>query len=117
MRHVSALKRARRVADITRQLAAIVEVTMEYLARRYTRCIIIARARSRRIVPPAEPRRRLTEPPARTRPPPRRAGRAAGTGAGTGPGPAAVPGGGATGTLPQTTRSEKWPTGRRRYTR
>src|SRR5260370_4832520 len=32
MRHVSALKRARRVADITRQLATIVEVTMEYLA-------------------------------------------------------------------------------------
>src|SRR5215470_20284318 len=30
MRHVSALERARREADITRQLAAIVEVTMEY---------------------------------------------------------------------------------------
>jgi hypothetical protein len=35
MRHVSALKRARRVADITRQLAAIVEVTMEYLANQH----------------------------------------------------------------------------------
>src|SRR6202030_4558732 len=33
--HVSALKRARRVADITRQLAAIVEVTMEYLANQH----------------------------------------------------------------------------------
>jgi hypothetical protein len=32
MGHVSALKRARRVADLTRQLAAIVEFTMEYLA-------------------------------------------------------------------------------------
>ena len=32
MRHVSALKRARRVADITRQLAA---VTMEYLANQH----------------------------------------------------------------------------------
>jgi hypothetical protein len=31
MRHVSALEWARREADITRQLAAIVEVTMEYL--------------------------------------------------------------------------------------
>src|ERR1700738_3217209 len=35
MGHVSALKRARRVADITRQLAAIVEVTMEYLANQH----------------------------------------------------------------------------------
>src|SRR5580704_6225927 len=35
MGHVSALKRARRVADITRELAAIVEVTMEYLANQH----------------------------------------------------------------------------------
>src|ERR1700688_1121414 len=35
MGHGSALKRARRVADITRQLAAIVEVTMEYLANQH----------------------------------------------------------------------------------
>src|SRR3981189_567445 len=35
MRHVSALERARREADITRQLAAIVEVTMEYLANQH----------------------------------------------------------------------------------
>jgi hypothetical protein len=35
MRHDSTLKRARRVADITRQLAAIVEVTMEYLANQH----------------------------------------------------------------------------------
>src|SRR3984893_12490624 len=35
MRHVSALERARREADITRQLAAIVEVTMKYLANQH----------------------------------------------------------------------------------
>src|SRR3981189_1382043 len=35
MRHVSALERARREADITPQLAAIVEVTMEYLANQH----------------------------------------------------------------------------------
>jgi hypothetical protein len=35
MGHVSALKRARRVADITRQLAAIVEFAMEYLANQH----------------------------------------------------------------------------------
>src|SRR6202051_928863 len=34
--HVSALERARREADITRQLAAIVEVTMEYLANQHS---------------------------------------------------------------------------------
>src|SRR5258708_14329749 len=35
MRHVSALEWARREADIARQLAAIVEVTMEYLANQH----------------------------------------------------------------------------------
>src|SRR5262249_12772280 len=36
MRHVSALERARRVADITGQLSAVVEVTMEYLANQHS---------------------------------------------------------------------------------
>jgi hypothetical protein len=35
MRHASALERARRETDVTRQLAAIVEITMEYLANQH----------------------------------------------------------------------------------
>jgi hypothetical protein len=47
MRHVSALERARREADITRQLAAIVEVTMEYLANEHRRKLRTDRRRKR----------------------------------------------------------------------
>jgi len=35
-RQILSLERARRVADITRQLAAVVEVTMEYLANQHS---------------------------------------------------------------------------------